>query len=99
MKLDDHPTVKKYLKTKKKPALKAIDYQRLRDIVLDAGADDVGFVEIGREDLSDQRDNIQNAFPGTKSIISYICRLNVPQLRSIDRRWQTVDLRCHDRKI
>ena len=85
MKLEEHPTVKKYLKRKKKPALKEIDYQQLRDIVLDAGADDVGFVEIEREDLSDQRENIQNAFPRTKSIISYVCRLNVPQLQSTDR--------------
>jgi hypothetical protein len=47
--LNDHPTVKKNLKTKKKIISEIIDYQWFREIVLAAGADDVGFVEIDRE--------------------------------------------------
>jgi epoxyqueuosine reductase QueG len=85
MKLNDHPTVKKYLETKKKTAVEALDYQWLREVILDAGADDVGFVEIDREDLGDQKDDVLHAFRKTRSIISYVCRLNPPQLRSADR--------------
>jgi epoxyqueuosine reductase QueG len=91
MKIDDHPTVKKYLKTKKKSRAEVVDYQWLRKIVLDAGADDVGFVEIDREDLKDQKEDIQRAFPGTKCILSYVCRLNIPQLRSVDRSLADVE--------
>ena len=54
MKLNDHPTVKMYLKTEKESAPKIVDYQWLREIVTIAGADDVGFVEIDRKDLRDQ---------------------------------------------
>jgi len=85
MKINDHPTVKKYLKTKKKSGSEVVDYQWLREIVLDAGADDIGFVEIDREGLLEQKEDIQRAFPRTKSIISYVCRLNLPQLQSADR--------------
>lgn len=91
MKLNDHPTVKKYLKTKKKSASEVVDYQWLREIVLDAGADDVGFVEIDREGLREQKEDIQHAFPRTKSIISYVCRLNLPQIQSADRSLADVE--------
>jgi epoxyqueuosine reductase QueG len=91
MKLNDHPTVQKYLKTKKKPAAEVVDYQWLREIVLDAGADDVGFVEVDREDLGGQKDDIQRAFPRTKSIISFACRLNMPQMQSADRSLADVE--------
>ena len=91
MKLNDHPTVKKYLKTKKKSASEVVDYQWLREIVLDAGADDIGFVEIDREGLLEQKEDIQRAFPRTKSIISYVCRLNLPQLQSADRSLADVE--------
>ena len=79
MKLNDHPTVKKYQKTKKKYAPEVVDYKWLRKIAIDSGVDDVGFVEMDREELNDQKEEIQRAFPRTKSIISYVCRLNSPQ--------------------
>jgi hypothetical protein len=68
-----------------------VDYQWLREIIIDAGADDVGFVEIEREAIRDQKDDIQRAFPRTKSIISYVCRLNLPQLQSADRSLPDVE--------
>ena len=91
MKLNDHPTVKKYLNTPKKSTPEIVDCQWLREIILYAGADDVGFVEIKREGIRDQKDDIQRAFPRTKSIISYVCRLNVPQLQSADRSLADVE--------
>ena len=91
MKLNDHPTVKKYRSSQKQYSLEFVDYQWLREIILDAGADDVGFVEIEREGIRDQKDDIQRAFPRTKSIISYVCRLNVPQIQSADRSLSDVE--------
>ena len=85
MKLNDHPTVKKYHQAKKKSAPEMLDYQWLRDLVLSAGADDVGFVEMGRESLLDQEEDIQRALPGARTIVSYVCRMNRPQFQSMDR--------------
>src|SRR5678816_4333632 len=55
----------------------------IRDrLVLDAGADDVGFVEIGRSDLDDQREDILKAFPHTKTLISFVVRMNREAIRT-----------------
>jgi ferredoxin-NADP reductase/Fe-S-cluster-containing hydrogenase component 2 len=81
--LKEHPTVKAY---RQKPALKKIseplDAGWLKQLVLDAGADDVGFVEIGRPALDDQRDDILKAFPHTKTLISFVVRMNREAIRT-----------------
>src|SRR5881394_370858 len=85
MKLEDHPTVRRIrLKTvpsvpsKKEP----LDAGWLKQLLLDAGADDVGFVEIGRSALDDQREDIFKAFPYTKTLISFVVRMNREAIRS-----------------
>lgn len=85
MNMEEHPTVKKYRQTEKAASPDVIDYTWLREIVLEAGADDVGFVEVDREALGDQKSDILRAFPKTKSLISFVCRLNRPQMQSGDR--------------
>src|SRR3954449_5626106 len=78
MKLEDHPTVRRIrLKTLNgvPPREESLDAASLRQIVLDAGADDVGFVEIGRPALDDQREDILKAFPHTKTLISFVVRM------------------------
>lgn len=88
MKINEHPTVKrmredaKYLDVKETPVL---DTKWLRQLALDAGADDVGFVEIERSELDDQREDILKAFPRTKTLISYVVRMNREPLRSTAR--------------
>ncbi|MEE9393003.1 MAG: 4Fe-4S binding protein [Planctomycetota bacterium] len=57
----------------------------LRQLVLDAGADDVGFVDIGRPALDDQRADILRAFPRTKALISFVVRMNREPIRSAAR--------------
>ncbi len=75
MKLKDHPTVRHF---HRRPATEApqpeepLDAAWLRQLLLGAGADDVGFVEIGRSALDDQRDDILEAFPRTKTLIGYL---------------------------
>src|SRR4051812_19430503 len=88
MKLEDHPTVKRIrLKTldaviaRKQP----LDAKWLKQLVLDAGADDVGFVEIGRTALDDQRDDILKALPRTRTLISFVVRMNREAIRTTAR--------------
>src|SRR5213080_1173851 len=82
MKLEDHPTVQRvHLKTV--PAKKqSLDAGWLKQLVLDAGADDVGFVEIGRRALDDQREDILKAFPHAKTLISFVVRMNRESIRT-----------------
>jgi Fe-S-cluster-containing hydrogenase component 2 len=85
MKLDDHPTVQRVrLKTAPSdPSMSGqIDAEWLKQLVLDAGADDVGFVEIGRPALDDQREDIVKAFPHTKTLISFVVRMNREAIRT-----------------
>src|SRR5436189_42720 len=85
MKLEDHPTVQRIrLKTVSSvpPKNESLDAGWLKQLVLDAGADDVGFVEIGRPALDVQREDILKAFPHTKTLISFVVRMNREAIRT-----------------
>src|SRR5438094_1146530 len=85
MKLEDHPTVQRIrLRTVPSvpPTKQSLDAGWLKQLVLDAGADDVGFVEIGRPALDDQREDILKAFPYAKTLISFVVRMNREAIRS-----------------
>ena len=60
----------------------SIDRDGLRQLCLEAGADDVGFVEIDRPDLENDRPDILKAFPHTKTLISFVVRMNREPIRS-----------------
>src|SRR4051812_35707645 len=79
----EHPTVKAH---QLRPALpktsEPLDAAWLRQLCLDAGADDVGFVEIGRPALAEEYPHIQRAFPHTRSLISLVLRMNRDNVRS-----------------
>lgn len=59
-----------------------LDSEWLRQLCLDAGADDVGFVEIDRKALDDQREDILGVFPGVRTLVSFVCRMNREPIRS-----------------
>jgi ferredoxin len=89
VKLEDHPTVRAF---REKAALAPpataspkLDANWLRQLCRDAGADDVGLVEIGRPALDDQRDDILRFFPGTRTLVSFVCRMNREPIRSTAR--------------
>jgi ferredoxin len=86
MRLADHPTVKAfYARAATDPAPVApvrLDADWLRQVCREAGAQDVGLVEIGRAALDDQRDDILRFFPATKTLISFVCRMNREPVRS-----------------
>jgi epoxyqueuosine reductase QueG len=59
-----------------------LDALRLRQLCLDCGADDVGFVELERSALAGERPHIERAFPRTRSLISFVVRMNRENVRS-----------------
>src|SRR5690348_8978013 len=79
----EHPTVKAH---RERPALPKISEPLeavwLRQLCLDAGADDVGFVSIDHPALTGERPHIERAFPHTRSVISLVLRMNRDNVRS-----------------
>lgn len=59
-----------------------LDAAWLRQLCLDAGADDAGFVEIERPALNGERPHIERAFPRTRSLISFVVRMNRENVRN-----------------
>lgn len=88
-KLLDHPTVKAVRARGAVDAAKAaplvLDREELRALCLAAGADDVGFVEIERPALDDERAAILAALPGTRALVSLVVRMNREPIRSPSR--------------
>lgn len=83
--LGDHPTVKRFYETNNghpERATTALDAEWLRKLTIKAGADDVGFVEIDRSEIADQRNDILAVFPYTKTLLSFVCRMNREDIRS-----------------
>jgi len=79
MEHEAHPTVKQIPSRDLLPATSAphlLEAAWLKQLVLEAGADDVGFVEINNPELNNQRETITNAFPRTKTLISFVVRMN-----------------------
>ena len=86
MKLEEHPIVKRVLERSVVDGgtdhSAPLDADWLRRLCLEAGADDVGFVEIDRSELAQDRQDILAGFPHTKSLISFVCRMNREPIRS-----------------
>ncbi|MBF0565048.1 MAG: SCP2 sterol-binding domain-containing protein [Nitrospirae bacterium] len=59
---------------------------------IDLGADDAGFVEIGREEIAGQREDILKFFPAAKTLIGFVCRMNRENLRSPARSMANLEL-------
>ncbi len=97
--LAEHPTVKRfYAGTNARPeapATSTLHTEWLRTLCLEAGADDVGFVEIDRPEIADQRDDILAVFPVTKTLVSIVCRMNREPIRSPAR--SVANLEFHER--
>lgn len=85
MKFDEHPSVLRYYETIA-PTLMAnirtLDASWLRQLALEAGADDAGCVSLNRPELDDQRADILQCFPQTKTLLSFVLRMNRENIRS-----------------
>ena len=89
MKLDEHPTVRKYhkqIETKGgSTAPNRLDADWLKELVISAGADDVGLVEIERPELADQHSDLLTIYSRTKTLVSFVCKLNRENIRCVSR--------------
>jgi Fe-S-cluster-containing hydrogenase component 2 len=57
----------------------------LRQLALDCGADDAALINVGREELDDQRAELMQCFGRTRSVLSVVCRMNREPVRSVER--------------
>ncbi|MEI6429448.1 MAG: SCP2 sterol-binding domain-containing protein [Pseudanabaena sp. ELA607] len=97
-KFDDHPTVK-LLRSQQKSQEQnpqntissPLDRDWLRSFCFDLGVDDVGFVSIDQPEIDDQRTKLLQAFPQTKSLISFVCRMNRDNVRNPARSVANVE--------
>jgi len=83
--LAEHPTVQKVRSRAKPDPDAVVDADWLRQVCLDAGADDVGFASVDNPDLASEREPVDAALPGAKSYISLVVRMNRDNVRSTAR--------------
>src|SRR5437763_8661460 len=85
MNLAEHPTVRRFRQSNRPGSAnlpEPLDAACLRQLCLECGADDAGLVEISRPALDDQRADILRAFPPTRTLLSFVCRMNREPIRS-----------------
>jgi NAD-dependent dihydropyrimidine dehydrogenase PreA subunit len=84
--LADHPTVKQFQARETTANGSArpqtLDREWLRQVSLEAGADDAGFVEIDRPEIADQTTDIFWVLPKAKTLISFMVRMNRENIRT-----------------
>ena len=97
-KFDDHPTVKRLRELQSsqdqntQDTISApLDRDWLRSLCLNLGVDDVGFVSINQPEMAEQRTKVLQAFPQTKSLISFVCRMNRDNVRNPARSVANVE--------
>ncbi len=89
-----HPTVVRYYESSAQSATldnETLDYEWIRELCLEAGADDVGVISIERSELDDQRDDILSAFPHAKTMISFVARMNREPIRTPARSLANIE--------
>src|SRR6516165_10704955 len=84
--LADHPTVKQFqareTASNRSVRPESLDREWLHEVCLEAGADDVGFVEIDSPAIADQKMDILWLLPKTKTLISFVVRMNRENIRT-----------------
>jgi len=76
-----------------------LDTAWLRDLCVEAGADDVGFVQIDRPELDTDRDDVREAAPWTKTLISFVIKMNRENIRSPMRSLANVEFHASDDQV
>src|SRR6266436_5647473 len=93
--LAEHPTVKQFREREaagnQLARPQTLDSTWLRQVCLEAGADDVGFVEAGRPEIADQQSDILAVFPSTKTLVSFVLRMNRENIRTPARSIANVE--------
>lgn len=86
-KLAAHPSVQAVLARRRTGGIArpsaVIDAERLRELCLAAGADDAAAVSLDHPDLAGEREHVQSALPGTRTLIATALRQITAGIRSI----------------
>jgi len=82
MKLDTHPTVLALANRAAPTAPDVLDAGWLREVALNAGADDVGFVALDTPGMEEEAEELRKAFPAAHSLLSFVVRMNRESVRS-----------------
>jgi ferredoxin len=97
MQLEEHPTVQWYRNQTREAQIpvvqEKVDRDWMKDMCLQLGAADVGFVEIDRPGLAAQKDELLSVFPLTKTVMSLVFRLNRESLRTIEHSITNVEFK------
>jgi ferredoxin len=84
--LSEHPTVKQVRAREatepERSRAQCLGREWLRQVCLEAGADDAGFVEIDRPEIADQKSEILSLLPRTKTLVSLVMRMNRENIRT-----------------
>jgi NAD-dependent dihydropyrimidine dehydrogenase PreA subunit len=85
--IDRHPTVVRFrarqaTEAEGEPFPAPLEADWLRQLCLASGADDVGFVELARPEVADQRADILATFPRAEALVSFVCRMNRENIRT-----------------
>lgn len=81
-KIAGHLSVRNVLARGKAGKPGVIDANWLRELCLEAGADDVAAVSLDHPDLAGERPYVLDALPGTRSLISLVVRMNRDNVRT-----------------
>ena len=79
---EEHPTVRAVHARPSPPPPTTITAERLQRICRDAGADDVGFVSIDREEIASERPHALAALAGTRTFVAIVTRLQREDVRT-----------------
>ena len=71
----------------------------LRNLCMQAGTDDVGFVQIDRPELDTDRDDVLEAAPWTKTLISFVIKMNRENIRSPMRSLANIEFHASDDQV
>ncbi len=84
--LAEHPTVKQFHDRHAANATsgqpQTLNRDWLRQICLEAGAADVGFVDIDRPEIADQKADVLWLLPRTRTLLSFVMRMNRENIRT-----------------
>jgi len=83
--MKNHPTIQWFKENTPGAAREKINLPMLKNLALECGADDAGVTHAGHSILEQDMPDILSVFPGTKSLISVVIRLNPDNIGCVSR--------------
>ncbi|HET9929224.1 MAG TPA: 4Fe-4S binding protein, partial [Polyangiaceae bacterium] len=81
---DNHPSVLA-VRARERAAPAPLTFEAIRDIAVEAGADDAAIVSVDHPDLEEEKAHAQAAFPAARSFVSFVVGTHPENIRSPKR--------------